>query len=130
MNKFIPVKFIPLVLMVLIFILVLSLASWPKDHARALPEYSAQVGEPCATCHISPSGGGSRTPRGQAWVGSDKPGAVPDLLAALELLGVHLDVDESQFTTVPEEIPPAQPLQLDAGQLQAVHERLRDYDGN
>ena len=33
---------------------------------EALPEYSAQTGEPCATCHVSPSGGGPPRP---AWAG-------------------------------------------------------------
>ena len=36
-------------------------------------------------------------PRGQAWVGSGKPSSVPDLAQALEKLGIHMDVDESQY---------------------------------
>jgi hypothetical protein len=108
-------------------VLVLALSSQPT---QALPEYSSQTGEPCATCHISPSGGGLRSPRGQAWVGADKPGAVPDLTESLELLGVHLEVDESAYVTVPEAIAPAGPLRLKTGQAKAIHQWLRDYEGN
>ena len=108
-------------------VLALALTSQPT---QALPEYSSQTGEPCAVCHVSPSGGGIRTPRGQAWVGADKPGAVPDLSESLELLGVHLEIDESAFVTVPEAIPPVEPLRLRTGQAAAIHEWLRGYDGN
>ncbi|UCC89608.1 MAG: hypothetical protein JSV81_09930 [Anaerolineales bacterium] len=108
-------------------ILTLALTSQP---VQALPEYSTQTGEPCATCHNSPSGGGLRTPRGQAWVATGKPGAVPDLAESLELLGVHLEVDESAYVTVPESIPPAEPLRLKAGQARAAHDWLKDYEGN
>jgi len=76
----------------LLVTVALMLALLPAATAQALPEYSAQTGEPCASCHISPSGGGPRGPRGQAWVASGKPGAVPDTLEALELLGVELSV--------------------------------------
>ncbi len=69
--------------------------------SQALPEYSAQTGEPCATCHISPSGGGLRTPRGQGWIGSGRPGAVPALADALALLGVRLKVNEKDFVALP-----------------------------
>lgn len=107
----------------------------PAQPAQALPEYSAQTGEPCATCHISPSGGGSRGPRGQAWVGSGKPGEVPQLVDALEVLGVKLTVDEASFTTVPETIPAAETLaagnsRLSEEELQDVHQWLQDYPGN
>ena len=66
--------------------LLLTLRGGPAQR-QALPEYATQTGEPCATCHISPSGGGLRTPRGQAWVGSDKPGAVPALAAVAGAAG-------------------------------------------
>ena len=108
-------------------VLAMALTSQPT---QALPEYSTQTGEPCATCHISPSGGGLRTARGQAWVGAGKPGAVPDLTEALELLGVHLEVDESAYITVPESIPPAEPLRLKVGQAKAIHDWLKNYEGN
>jgi hypothetical protein len=98
--------------------------------AEALPEYAAQTGEPCATCHVSPSGGGPRTPRGQAWVAAGKVGSVPALTEALSLLGVHLEVDESQYVTVPASIPAAKPLQFKTGQAGAVHNWLQDYAGN
>jgi hypothetical protein len=108
-------------------ILAILLGSRP---VQALPEYAAQTGEPCATCHVSPSGGGPRTPRGQAWVATGKVGSVPGLTDALSLLGVHLEVDESQYVTVPESIPPAKPLQFKTGQARAVYDWLKDYAGN
>jgi hypothetical protein len=100
------------------------------ERTQALPEYSAQTGEPCASCHVSPSGGGARTPRGQAWVGGGRSAAVPSLIESLELLGVHLTVDESALLKVPGEISPAQPLFLDAIQREGVHEWLENFGGN
>ena len=108
-------------------VLTLALTSQPT---QALPEYSTQTGEPCATCHISPSGGGLRTPRGQAWVGTGKPGTVPDLTESLEILGVHLEVNESAYVSAPGAVPAARPLSLRPGQTQAIHEWLRHYEGN
>jgi hypothetical protein len=108
-------------------ILAMTLSSQPT---QALPEYAAQTGEPCATCHVSPSGGGLRTPRGQAWVADGKSGTVPGLTESLELLGVHLEVDESAYTTVPEAIPPAGSLNLKTGQAKALHDWLKNYEGN
>ena len=116
------------IIFILLTGLLITLGS--TRQVSALPEYSEQTGEPCATCHISPSGGGQRGPRGQGWVGSGKPGTVPGLMESLELLGVHLDVDESAYLAVPEAVPPAQPLQLDGNQVEALHQRLRNYDGN
>jgi hypothetical protein len=109
------------------FILALAM---PGGQAEALPEYSAQTGEPCATCHLSPSGGGSRTPRGQAWVGSGKPGAVPDLVAALEQLGVHMEVNQEDYTLVPEVIQPSQPLLVAPAESDRLFEWVSAYGGN
>ena len=52
--------------------------------AHALPEYAARTGEPCATCHVNPGGGGPRTLRGLLWAGSGRPDQVPilDVLTA------------------------------------------------
>jgi hypothetical protein len=106
------------------------LALRPSINAHALPEYSTQTGEPCATCHLSPSGGGARGPRGQAWVGSGKPGAVPDLLASLESLGVHFEVEEEDYSLVPRPIPPAPPLQLNIEKVEGLGDWLSDFEGN
>ena len=114
----------------IVLAVLLAFLVWPVGAVKALPEYSAQTGEPCATCHVSPSGGGSRAPRGQAWIAAGKPGTVPDLLSSLALLGVDLDVDPADFTEVPAEIPPAQPLQIKPGQAESLYRHLSSYPGN
>ncbi len=112
----------------IVVVLVLALSSQPT---QALPEYSEQTGEPCATCHVSPSGGGIRTPRGQAWVADGKPGAVTDLSGALEILGVNLDINESDFKAPPEAtLAPPEPPQVKPGQADLLHRWLKDYQGN
>ena len=108
----------------------LFLALLPASTASALPEYSSQTGEPCATCHVSPSGGGPRGPRGQAWVASSKPGAVPDTLQALELLGVELNVDPSYFTAADLEIQEPETPEVPSGQGQPLYRWLSQYEGN
>jgi mono/diheme cytochrome c family protein len=108
----------------------LLLALIPASTAGALPEYSSQTGEPCASCHISPSGGGPRGPRGQAWVASSKPGAVPDTLKALELLGVELTVDPAYFTVTDLEVQEPEALETTSGQGQPLYRWLNQYDGN
>jgi len=123
-------RFIPLIFLFGSFLLVIAITGLTTMRAQALPEYAAQVGEPCSSCHISPSGGGSRTPRGQAWVAANKPGEVPDLVAALEALGVSLETDLDDYTNVPEFIPPAKPLQIESGEAREIHDWLRSYAGN
>ena len=100
------------------------------ERTQALPEYAAQTGEPCASCHISPSGGGARTPRGQAWVGSGRQAAVPGLFEALEQLGVHWTVDESVFKKDSGAVSPAQPLPLQSGLPGELHDWINTYGGN
>ena len=119
-----------LLLGILLFVTALFLALLPTNLAGALPEYSAQTGEPCASCHVSPSGGGPRGPRGQAWVASDKPGAVPDTLEALELLGVELSVDPAYFTITDLEVQEPEALELTSRQGQPLYRWLNNYDGN
>ena len=114
----------------LLLVTALFLAFIPASTVDALPEYSAQTGEPCASCHISPSGGGPRGPRGQAWVASSKPGAVPDTLAALELLGVELTVDPAYFTVTDLEVQEPEALESTSGQGQPLYRWLNQYDGN
>jgi hypothetical protein len=115
---------------ILLITIVITLAFISQPTIQALPEYAAQTGEPCASCHVSPSGGGPRTLRGQAWIAAQKPGAVPDVAESLELLGVHLDIDESTYTTVPESIPSAAPLAIETTRTEPIHNWLKDYDGN
>lgn len=115
---------------ILFLVTALFLALLPVTSAGALPEYSAQTGEPCASCHISPSGGGPRGPRGQAWVASDKPGAVPDTLEALELLGVELSVDPAYFTVTNLDVQEPEVPEIPSGSGQYLYRWLNDYDGN
>jgi mono/diheme cytochrome c family protein len=115
---------------ILLLATALFLAMLSASTAGALPEYSAQTGEPCATCHVSPSGGGPRGPRGQAWVASSKPGAVPDTLEALELLGVELTVDPAYFTVTDLEVQDPEALEITSGQGQPLYRWLSQYDGN
>ena len=115
---------------ILLLATALFLAMLSASTAGALPEYSAQTGEPCATCHVSPSGGGPRGPRGQAWVASSKPGAVPDMLQALELLGVELTVDPAYFTVTDLEVQDPEALEITSGQGQPLYRWLSQYDGN
>ncbi len=107
---------------------VLALAL--PESAKALPEYAAQTGEPCSSCHISPSGGGPRGPRGQAWVAAGKPGAIPDLTESLSLLGVELSVDEAYFTVTAPEVPDAEAPAASPAQSQKLFHWLSQYDGN
>lgn len=125
--------FVAWTLVVVLLMLIGAFCLSPAPRAQALPEYSAQVGQPCSTCHVSPSGGGSRAPRGQAWVAKGKPGEVPDLVEALDVLGVTLDVDMEAYTQIPEIIPPAQPMvesSPEAGEAWQLHQWLSNYDGN
>jgi hypothetical protein len=102
----------------------------PAAPAGALPEYSAQTGEPCATCHNSPSGGGLRTPRVQAWVADSRPGAAPSLSEALALLGVKLSVNEADFVAPDARPrPAAQPASGDVAEPE-LRQWLNRYGGN
>ncbi|GAB4495908.1 MAG: hypothetical protein Fur0016_06430 [Anaerolineales bacterium] len=69
----------------LLIFLAISTAS---NTAQALPEYSHRTGEPCATCHVNPGGGGPRTLRGALWAARGRPDAVPDLPGVLLAPGV------------------------------------------
>jgi hypothetical protein len=113
--------------MLAVLVLLGALAVEP---ARALPEYASQTGEPCATCHVSPSGGGARTPRGLAWVASGKPGQVPALTDALGLLGVRLKTDQKAYVATPGAVPPAHALELKTGGGRALQQVLIDREGN
>ena len=115
---------------ILFLVIALFLALLPASSAGALPEYASQTGEPCASCHISPSGGGARGPRGQAWVASGKPGAVPDTFESLELLGVELSVDPAYFTVTDIEVQEPEVLETTSVQGQPLYRWLNDYDGN
>lgn len=108
--------------------LLFGLATPPT--AQALPEYAVQTGEPCSSCHISPSGGGPRGARGQAWVASNKPGTIPDLMQSLELLGVELSVDPAYFTVTKPDVQEAEALKVAPVQSQELFRWLSQYDGN
>ena len=61
--------------LLLVGLVILALVIVPPS--QALPEYSAQTGEPCAACHISPSGGGLRTPAGRRGWAAAGPARCP-----------------------------------------------------
>ncbi|MBC8336719.1 MAG: hypothetical protein ISR59_01110 [Anaerolineales bacterium] len=114
----------------LLLVIELFMVLFLVSTVQALPEYSAQTGEPCFSCHVSPSGGGPRGPRGQAWVASEKPGYVPDTLQALELLGVELTVDPAYFTVTDLEVQKAEALKTISEHGQPLYRWLSGYDGN
>ncbi|MFQ5595082.1 MAG: c-type cytochrome [Anaerolineae bacterium] len=58
-----------------------------RPTAHALPEYAARTGQPCATCHVNPAGGGPRTMRGSLWLAQGKPDQVPALPGGEEQAG-------------------------------------------
>lgn len=70
---------------ILVTLLILAAASGflLASPVAGLPDYAVRTGEPCATCHINPAGGGPRTPRGLAWVAAGKPEKVPELVESL-----------------------------------------------
>ncbi len=124
---------LPWILLLAVTVVALAAATAPEVHA--LPEYAVQTGEPCATCHLSPSGGGPRTPRGLAWVAGGKLSAVPDLSQALEALGVHRQVNQADYVAARgpaagEVTAPAQASALKPGLAGQYSRLLRDYDGN
>ncbi len=49
------------------------------SRTHALPDYASRTGEPCATCHVNPAGGGPRNQRGLLWVAAGRPDTVPEL---------------------------------------------------
>ncbi len=57
--------------------------------AHALPEYANRTGEPCATCHVNPGGGGPRTLRGLLWSARGRADAVPELSGVLLAPDIH-----------------------------------------
>jgi len=67
---------------------VLLILLWSATPGHALPEYAARTNESCATCHVSPGGGGPRTLRGMLWAARGKPDQVPDLPGVLIAPGV------------------------------------------
>lgn len=57
--------------------------------AAALPDYAAKTGQPCATCHVNPAGGGARNSFGQRFEAipthsSDPAGAFAQAQAAAQ----------------------------------------------
>ncbi|MBM4422049.1 MAG: cytochrome c [Chloroflexi bacterium] len=70
-------------------VMYLAVTLWSNAHpVHALPEYAARTGEACATCHVSPGGGGPRTLRGLLWAARGQPDQVPTLPGVLVAPGV------------------------------------------
>jgi len=111
-------------------IILLLLFALLTASVSAMPEYATRVGEPCGTCHVSAAGGGLRTPRGQAWVAQERPGTVPSLEEALNILGVRLTANPADYAapaTPP--LPPA-PLTTRYERKMWLVEHLMGYKGN
>ena len=71
---------------------------WSATPGHALPEYANRTGEPCATCHVSPGGGGPRTLRGLIWASKGKPDKVPELAGVLAAPGATDGADIYEIT--------------------------------
>jgi len=115
------------VVYMVVLAIVLLIVAGPS---RAMPEYATNLGEPCATCHISPAGGGLRTARGQAWVAEEKPGAVPLLEEAMQILGVKTKINPGDYVAAPLPRPTPEPMRRIEPQGKNRHEWVSDYDGN
>lgn len=114
------------VYLVLLAIVLLTVAG----PSRAMPEYATNLGEPCATCHISPAGGGLRTARGQAWVAEEKPGAAPSIEEAMQILGVRTTINPADYVSAPQPRPTPELLRRIEPPGKNRHEWVSDYDGN
>lgn len=114
-----------LIVVVLLTILATLALAAPSN---AMPEYATQLGEPCATCHISPAGGGLRTPRGMAWVAQEKPGAVPSQEDALKLLGVKTTLNPADYAAAP--LPRPAALNREETPAKNWHAWLSNHPGN
>jgi hypothetical protein len=67
---------------------MLVFMAWPSARpTHALPEYATRTGQPCATCHVNPAGGGPRTLRGLLWLAQGRPDQVPLLPGSEEGTG-------------------------------------------
>ena len=115
----------PILLSLFVGIIILTAAP-----ARAMPEYATRTGEPCATCHVSPAGGGLRNVRGQAWVLNGKPATVPSTTEALQILGIQLPADMSIYTAAPSTQPTPAPFNAQLEKYSPLIERLLKYEGN
>jgi len=73
---------------VIIIATFLFFTVWGSIPGHALPEYAMRTGESCATCHVSPGGGGPRTLQGLLWAAKGKPDKVPALPNVLMAPGV------------------------------------------
>ena len=63
------------------------------------------------------------------YLAAEKPGVVPDVIESLDLLGINLDVNESDFVNLSDTVPPATPLQKN-NPPHPLHDWLKDYEGN
>lgn len=76
------IRFLSIITLVFVVVIsVMLIGDVPATHA--LPEYADLTGEGCATCHVSPGGGGPRTLRGLVWAVRGKPAKVPTLPGVL-----------------------------------------------
>lgn len=81
-------QYIAVALLAVVVFGLVTFISTPPKRAHALPEFANRTGEPCATCHVSPGGGGPRTLRGMLWAAQGRPDEVPALPNVLMAPGV------------------------------------------
>ncbi len=114
----------------ILMVVLLAMAVGTAPTVHAMPEYATRVGEPCATCHVSPAGGGLRNLRGQAWVLSGKPSTVPTTADALVLMGIRIPSDMTIYTAAPSSIPQPAPLAIQPISKTLLFQKLSEYEGN
>jgi mono/diheme cytochrome c family protein len=96
-------KILPLLLISTLAAVVFMVTANAMDApvAYALPVYSVRTGEPCATCHANPGGGGPRTLRGLLWSARGRPDEVPELSGVLLAPGITEGVDLFDIACAP-----------------------------
>jgi hypothetical protein len=117
-----------LVPVIILFVIIFPF--FPATLTNAMPEYATRVGEPCGTCHTSASGGGLRNPRGQAWVAQGKPNTVPAMNESLQILGVKMTADPSDYVSPTAAPAAAAPLATRYERKMMLRIMLLEFSGN